>query len=326
MRYPKMTNWLRVKKVTESYTTLVNHLTGDECQIRNDAYRFLTKLDGKTDPYKVPSSLTAEERKTCIELFEENLFTRKGRLITSGGLLFTLWVPKKTKDSTKLSRVINATVFLSWLPLIILGVLSVINHIDSLDYLEDNHIVMWTIVSFVISIVAHEFGHYFAAKALGAYVFEMGIGISGGIPCAYNLVYSNECSRARRIQISAAGVEVNCVIAGLAMIIGSFFPETATACLFFVVNNALLVAINMLLLPGVDGMTVFAELLGLDVEDLVDASKKIVKRRTVRNRLAKKGVMGLSKITLAYSVRLMNFAYVIVIVLNIVEMILWIIQ
>ena len=83
-------------------------------------------------------------------------------------------------------------------------------------------------------------------------------------------------NRMKRIQIIAAGIEMNLLLAAVCLI---FAAEIEWLSGFFFgacIQNVFLALINLTFINGFDGMTIISELLG--IEGLADRATTIIKR------------------------------------------------
>jgi len=70
----------------------------------------------------------------------------------------------------------------------------------------------------IVSTAFHELGHMVTARHFGCIVLELGVKMSGFIPCAYTSIYGTAFlkSKAQRILTLSGGILVNALLAGIA--------------------------------------------------------------------------------------------------------------
>ena len=183
---------------------------------------FARKLNGHRNPYSINMGLSKAEINHTLKQLREHDLLRYGRSLDAGaGAHYTLWFIKRNPLLMAVARLWNCLLMLLLLPVFIIGVLFFIRDLPIL-----NTDCMWlgNILGIVIRALLHELGHAFAELTYGARVFKMGIMIDGLFPGAYVLMDSQRVqSKMKRIQIYAAGVESNALLAGVCLLIGAQF-------------------------------------------------------------------------------------------------------
>ena len=121
-------------------------------------------------------------------------------------------------------------------------------------------------IGLVFGLVFHEFSHAFAGISYSARVFEMGLMTMYYIvPGAYVMMDANPIkSKLRKLQISAAGIEMNLMLASIFLILGALFWNLGVLFLVAAIQNVVLAFFNLTLLHGLDGMAIVNEFLGAE--------------------------------------------------------------
>ena len=237
-------------------------------------------------------------------------------------MLFTLWVPQKTAKLKRNATILNWLLFISWLPVFLLGI-----HLYSSNepIWIDDHFILGMILGLVSGIVLHELGHFIAALSSNkSEVYELGIGLKFLLPCAYNLIDCEKASRTDKIQIYAAGCEMNALLSGIFLMLATVWDTFASAFFMAAILNISMVALNMILITGFDGMILFSQLLGIDLIELSKTINAIVFKRNIRKRFIRKGLDGFAFVVVSYVLELIKIGYPLLLILNVWEVILWI--
>lgn len=301
MSYPRLANWIRFKKINDK-RYIVYDLMNNENFIF-DAYLvwFAEKLDGSVDPYTIDSRLTENDVNHILsELTEKNVI-RTGRFLNKSlvQILITLWQPKFNDVHRIFAFFLNGLLMISILPLSVFSVHTFITDFNDLDF---EYIFIGLFAGTVAGIVVHEFGHAIACLGYGGRVFEVGIGLQYLIPCAYVLINEkNIKNRLRRIQVSAAGIEMNIILADICMLIAANMKNVSGLLVGMIIQNIFLAIINLTFINGFDGMAIMNELLGVD--NFVEKAKKLSKNKSKKKELAKIGFAGKATIAACYLIR-----------------------
>lgn len=319
MGYLALANWICFKKNGDD-KYLVNDLLINE-QFELCAYDawFAHKLDGKTNPYTIDDRLTKDEIDELLhDLKEKNVIRDSRFLIKSIFALFvTVWKPHVTPALRLISTVINALLLIAWLPVLIFAIYCVHFHLQDLS---GDYIVSGSIFGILAGIILHESGHMFACLAYGGGVFEVGVMLKHFLPGAYVLLNTrNIKSRMKNVQISAAGIEMNFLLAGVCMILGARFEFLSGFFIFAAICNVFLGLINLAFIDGMDGMAIMGELIG--VTNLVYKAKDVTKSKSRRTQLIKRGISGKAVVVFCYLIRIVQIALPLIIMVNIAEVI-----
>lgn len=271
MRYPMLNNWLVFTRKNQYEYDVRDYLYDENFTMGVTIAKFARKLNGYRNPYNINMGLSKDEINYMLNQLRDHNLLRYRRLLVGGlGVHYSLWFIKRNPIVMKVARIWNGFLMLSWLPVLVLGILCFIRYlpITNTDF-------MWigNILGIVLGALLHEVGHAFAGLTYGARVFEMGIMIKALMPGAYVLIDSQIVkSKMKRIQIYAAGVESNALLAGMCLLIACAIPNAGAFLLNAAIGNMLMALINMTLSSGLDGATILSELLG--IEHLVEVTRK----------------------------------------------------
>lgn len=322
MKYPTLANWIRFKKVSENEYEIVD-LLHDE-KIQTDAYTvwFARQLNGKRNPYLIDKGKLKKDIDLLLRELEAENVIRDKRFFSKFFLflLVTVWRPKITENFRIASFIINGLLLISFLPLLAFSILYFLYYTYDINF---DYMIIGSIAGMLIGLVMHELGHMFACLAYGGRVFEVGVMLQFLLmPGAYVLMNeSNIKKRMRRVQVSAAGIEMNLFLTAIFLILSARFETLSGFCLAAAIQNVFLALLNLTFVDGFDGMTIMSELLG--VECIVSKAKRITKSKYKRKRLAKDGISGKATIAVSYILRGVQIALPLIFALNIMGVISW---
>ena len=245
-KYPRTVSWLLFESAPNHAAIVYNVVTGFEYELSVEQAKLLLRLDGRTDPRDLRGQMSEAELITIIQYFDNEQLIRSSRLYIEESLkLLTLWArdyKTSPKDVTLLYRIITILLNVAWLPLFYY----------SMPLIESKSCSMTGIlVGTVIGSVLHEAGHYIVARWFGVPVFEVCLLMQGVLPGVCVLIDDTQSeSRLKRILINAAGIQVNCLVAGFAA--GFAFKNLMYSEFLCGVglSNWLLAVTNALPLPG----------------------------------------------------------------------------
>jgi len=282
-KYPKLRSYVKLyrsKKSGEYF--FVNYVDEDKCWLTDDEYEIARHLDGKTDPFAIhPEWDRQYVKEILIRLKRDYDLTTKTR-ITHGGRLetfITLFDIGNKKKSARLFCLLRTYLqILLFLPITLIGIYNLF-HMEEHDYS-----LLWcflgTAFFSLLGLCYHEYGHAASGIAFGAKVFEAGIIL--GIPFGAYVMMGNEKEfvkgRFERMQILAAGVENNLILAGVLSIICGQVGSTWLFNFLYAgaIQNLAIGALNLLLIKGLDGCRIIQEFLGIDDDILPEADEVIL--------------------------------------------------
>lgn len=259
--YPQLSNVLGYRRIDADTVEVTNHLYDERFTLSLEQLRFLRELDGFTHPFRIPTPMSREEIKKLLRTAKEGGLTRRSTLWRSGWtVLKTLWEPAVGLGLCVTARIVNALLALAWLPVLIWGIAVFFGNLTELHGLG----LELGLLGILPGILLHEIGHAFAGIAYGARVFEMGLLFQCWVlPVgAYVAMDDTRLGKWKRVQILAAGVEMNFLLTGLFLLLGAAVSRFNGAFLAAAVTNAFLGVTNLSFLQGLDGAGILSLLLG----------------------------------------------------------------
>lgn len=322
MKYPILANWIRFRHISRNEYEIVNLLHNEKIQA--DAYTvwFARQLNGKRNPYRIDTNKSKEEVDLLLGELEAENVIRDKRFLSKFFLflLVTIWRPKVTPNLRIVSFIINELLLISFLPFLAFSIFCFLNYTYDVNF---DYITIGSIVGLIVGLVMHELGHMISCLGYGGRVFEVGVMLQFLLmPGAYVLMNeSNIKKRMRRVQVSAAGIEMNFLLTAIFLILSARFEVLSGFFLGAAIQNAFLALLNLTLVDGFDGMAIMSEL--LDVEYAVSKAKRITKSKFKRKKLEEDGVSGKATIAVCYILRGIQIALPFIFALNIVGVISW---
>ncbi|WP_434309854.1 hypothetical protein [Hominifimenecus sp. rT4P-3] len=321
MRYPKIANWLVFRRIAPNQWEVKDYLLEETCTIGNGLARFARKLDGHVNPYAIDPTLDKEDVDEMLQILDENEMLRySSRIAVSAGTVYrTLWIPKGSGFSRILAFANHMLLKYLWLPVFISGILLLWNRAPILGR---DHMFLGSLAGVMLGMLFHELAHGCACLSYGGRVFELGVMLHHFLPGAYVLLSAEAIkNRMKRVQIDAAGIEANLMLAGLLFLAALQFPAWGGAFVCGAVTNILMAALNLTLIEGFDGAAILSELLG--AEDLIADAKSIVWKRQKRRRWRKKGRLDNGMLAACYLITGVQIALPLLLLVNAAEVILW---
>lgn len=317
--YPKISNCLTYKKLDDNSVEVVDYLLDETYIMELEVVRFARKLDGKTHPYEIKTNLSREEIDVLIaELDSCGLLKESNKIVGGGTAMRTIWEPKWTIKLRVIAFLCNNLLMIVWFPVLIIGIIVFKNNRLSIDF---EMTWLGNIIGLGLGMVLHEFGHAFAGASYGARVFEMGVlRMYYIIPGAYVILDDETVkNRLKRVQINAAGVEMNLFLVGVFLILGASFGNLGGMFLTAAIQNIFLAILNLTLINGFDGMAILSELLG--IEDIIETATDVIINREIRNELREYGPIGNATITACYMIGAFQIALPLLLLLNVLEVV-----
>ncbi len=316
-KFPMAKNWLLYKQNNDGMYTVKDCLTDNEYTMGSTIAWFCRQLNGYRNPYQLGIS-RAEADELLQKLDEHQLLrssftTRDG----PGSVMRTLWIPKRKRSHSWLCKFINTLLIVSFLPVFAIGAYRFFSVWLSfeLDYL-----LFGSILGILVGAILHECAHAFAGYAFGGYIFEAGIAFTGFLPGAYVMIeHSHIKNRWKRLQIFAAGVEMNLLLAGTFMLLAPAVPSVAGMLFGAAYSNVFLMLLNCTLAQGMDGSAIIGQL--LSCENWVAYAKYTILTKKERKRLMKHGLPGVIELAACYIANVSGVVFPVVFALNILEII-----
>ena len=273
-KYPVMANWVETKKIEHDTYYVRNGVTDIIYELDSMAYGFLRNLNGDTNPLELGEKYDIDTDE-ILKIFIENLLVRtEGKKVPSkkGIYMRTIYIPQKKRNRSMFLALYNLVLMLCWCPILYLGIYWI--QTEGIKWNSD-FALAGGIIGMMLGILLHEFSHAAACLHYKGGFYEFGVVCQYVYPGAYVIVDKSTIkSRLKRVQVDAAGVESNFVLAGLCWILNGYY-ESISGCLFMAgLINILLGIINLSFIDGFDGHSVMLEILGFDGKQEL---KRIVK-------------------------------------------------
>ncbi len=267
MKYPKLNSWIEFSTNKEG-----NYIAVDKSDfpyetyvLSNDEYVLLSHMDGKTDPASVQTSLALSETDELIDTFIADELLRTKRYYSDDGLswifplvnLSHMKVSKKTRYVCFFCSLLLAVICL---PILFVGIINLKKNWGEICW-DGYNIGIYG--GLFLALILHEFSHAVAEWGRpGGKVYEAGI-LLFPLFGAYirPRIEDEKQSVYFPLQLSAAGVEMNLFLAGVAFLLEPFGGGIA---LGFGFLNIVLALSNIALLPGLDGFKMYVILTGKD--------------------------------------------------------------
>lgn len=319
IKYPQLCPWVVLKKLENNDYMAFDFATRKKYALSTSQGALLKQLDGKTDPYRsVTSSIEKYEMKHFIKTCIKYNIVRESKIERSF-LSFQISL-LNIKDSPKtrvLSLVFNQLLLFTFLPSFLIGGYLFYKDIDAVNDLDFLPFMFGVLAGMIIGLIAHEASHMFACLAYGARVFEVGVKL--GLLCGAYVMASTIRIKKRllRLQIYAAGIEMNLLVSGIAFILASLFTEYSLF-LGFALTNVILALINSLCSGHLDGASIINELLGAG--SLLSSAIGL-KNKEMRKKYRKEGCIGYIKIAACVICLLFQSALPVILILNIVSIV-----
>ena len=280
-KYPMMANWLLANKMEDGMYCVKNVLSDEIYELDSDTYQFLCNLNGNRNPHKVARKFSVDAD-ALIDYFDMNLLIRtRGRelLAGEGTILHTVCIPKKSRTQSVIPKIYNFLLLVGWLPMLLYGVYRLLFASYRLNM---GYMVFGYIFAIVIGLVMHEISHAMACLAYGGKFFEAGIMWQKFCPGAYVLIdKSGIGSSLKKVQVDAAGAEMNLMLTGLFLVLCTVVEELSGFFLYVAMINGILAVFNLAFIDGLDGCSVVGELLGLP--EGVNRAKNILRNSIKKN-------------------------------------------
>lgn len=321
MKYPTLANWIRFKKVDCDKYEVHELVSGRVFEMTGYWVWFIKQLDGKTNPYRIDREMPREEVDDALETFRANDVIRDSRFLSKSLLstMLTVWVPRVTPMMRAISYILNALLLISFIPLL---ALSIVYFINNIGYISTDYMMTGSIIGILVGVVMHEMGHMIAGLAYGGQVFEVGLLVQFFIPGAYVLLDDrNIKSTMKRVQVYAAGIEMNLLLAAVFVILSVAFEPLSGFFLGAAINNAFIALLNLTFIDSFDGMKIICEILGL--EEIVSKANRVIKSKWKREKIKKYGVCGKATVAACYIFKLVQVALPLVFAVNIAGVISW---
>lgn len=320
MAYPKMDRYLIFKRKDKNTVEVRNEVYEMSWEMNVRAARFLRKLDGETNPYKIDPYMNRNEVAHLLERLEEEELLDDGERLLSvgiGSVIIPLWSPKVTRWYRVIGRLWNKILMLCWLPIFFLGVWEFLTQ----EWIgpESDFGTFYGYLIFAFGILLHELSHVAACLDYGGRFYEMGIMTHYFLPGAYVMItYDNVKNRMKRAQISAGGIESNLLLAGICLCLlktGWFNPVALLIGAFF---NVITAIFNCSLVEGLDGIGIYQEFLG---KDFLEKAKQLIRDPKGKIIIRRRGINGEVTIMACYIIVIMQMLLPIILLINVFSLV-----
>lgn len=275
------------------------NVKGEMFEIDEVIYNVLMEADGT-------HSLYLDEN--TIEWLKSRNLIRTSRFVYEGNFqsrLSIFFVGERAKVLRYPCRIINA----------MLPVISLLIFISSLmarkwigwEIGDDANILFYGIM-FVGCVVFHEMGHMIAAIAYDYTISEVGLLFWGPFPIGAYVSEEengNDEVRWQQTQFALAGVEVNLLIAGICIFLSMLYYPLSFTSMLIACINILMVAINILPSPGLDGEIALSTIFG--VESIAENARIGLTNEKWRKKLMHSGLPGLAGMLVFSLIFLANY-------------------
>ena len=320
MKYPQLNSWLLYKRLDKNNYEVKNCRTGNFYEFGIDEIKFLNQLDGKTNPYSIDTPMSELEVRKLLRFLKREKLIRYSRVEKSFlSLQISLFKIKCSERGRKIAFALNFLLMISFLPVFVFGLSFLFNNSTQLN-IQGFEIITGSIFGMLVGLLLHEVGHALAAAGYKAHLFEAGliVGLMSGAYVA--LDYDNIKKRFRRIQILAAGIEINLFLAGVSCIFSILIYSMSSFFFAIAWANFALAVINMLCISGVDGASIIEELIG--TKNIMFNAVDFVFDKNLRSNLVKQGdITGCVKIASSFIGAVCQLAYPLLIIINILGVI-----
>lgn len=290
MNYPRLCNWILLKKNADGSFDAKDCITENEYTLGGTIGYFARKLDGKTDPFSILPGYPRREVQSMLDALNDANFLRCGRILDSskGSVTYSLIMPRKYRTRSIFPILINYFLLILWLPTFLFGVDCFLTNLPDLD---GGSVLLGQWAGIIMGAILHEAGHASSALCYQGRVFEAGVLLHHYMPGAYVMIDDTPIrSRLRKVQVLAAGVEMNVLLSGITLLLCVYLPSQSAYFFGFSLSNLLLALLNLTFTEGLDGMAAMEKLLGAD--SLVARAKYTLKTKDECLRLLKAGPHG----------------------------------
>lgn len=296
MRYPRLCNWILFRKNEDGSYEAKNCISKQKYTLGSTIAYFARQLDGRTDPYSILPDYPRHNVKEMLDELEEVNFLRYGNILekSKGSIIYALVIPNKTRTDSLIPTIFNYILLTLWLPTFLLGVSSLLSYLPDLDGGSDM-LGRWG--GLICGAFLHECSHAASVLCYSGRVFTAGVLIHHYMPGAYVMIDDSSIkSRLRKVQVSAAGVEMNIFLSGMALILCSGISSQSAFFFGFAMSNLCLALLNLTFYEGLDGMAMMEKLLGIDA--IIARAKYSLSNKDEFQRLITAGPHGVAEISI----------------------------
>lgn len=181
-KYPCCANWVVMKR-TRDGVIAKNCLIDETIKLSDREARYLTRLNGNRNPYRM-KGFSADECTSYFRFLKECMLVREaGRSMHIDEMkLYTLIIPNKTRTNSVIPRILNFLLCILFLPVFAYGLYCIFAYENTWG-MEDPtilNILLGSIGGIFLGTILHESAHAFSCLSdENGRVFEAGVMLNG---------------------------------------------------------------------------------------------------------------------------------------------------
>lgn len=181
-KYPCCANWVVMKR-TRDGVIAKNCLIDETIKLSDREARYLTRLNGNRNPYRM-KEFSVDECTSYFRFLKECMLVREaGRSMYIDEMkLYTLIIPNKTRTNSVIPRILNFLLCILFLPVFAYGLYCIFAYENTWG-MEDPtilNILLGSIGGIFLGTILHEFAHAFSCLSdENGRVFEAGVMLNG---------------------------------------------------------------------------------------------------------------------------------------------------
>lgn len=136
--FPEIKPWIQYRKTEDGQYIIENKLSFEEDPIKLPSYlvQFMKQLNGKRNPYAIDPSLDRKTVRGILRFLTKHGFLReKNRNRDVGRFAFAVIKYNGKPTRPKVAVFLNRFLLLSWLPILVSGIMFLPEALDSLLYI-----------------------------------------------------------------------------------------------------------------------------------------------------------------------------------------------
>ena len=256
MKYPYFSNWIKVSEIPDSDKYLVcERITGKLCIVNLEDLLLAKRFDGNTPPEEILGVLSEYEAQACLDMLRAKLLIRRDHGFSAFGkltLFKAIYIHMSSIKKIQLYSAYNRSLILLSMPVLLASVFCLFVSHPRIVY-SDLMAAIGAVMGMIIVSVIHEFSHFSSGVAYGADVYEYGIRLLPSFG-GYTFMSSDNITDYRKlIQINAAGVESNILIAGVFILLSCLVNDTNMIWFCAGTVNVLGALVNLIPVRDLDG-------------------------------------------------------------------------
>lgn len=282
MKFPRRSPYLIFRRIARDEYRVKNFLYSETYRTNHMTATFLLQLNGKRNPYDLLPECRGDYVRQLIKDLEKcNMLAppkKEPMSIGKGCWIFPLIYCYPRKAHRRLAQIWNCILLLMFVPLLMQGIFIRNGMMHLLHMQSKGEIYAGLLIGIGVGVLLHELSHTCATLAYGGRLFEIGVGIRLMMPLGYVLLDDSHIkSKFHRVQINAAGIEMNLLLYGVFIcLIPTGFVSSFTMYLAAVANLGLAL-VNLLPLDLFDGIRILSVIFGK--KDLLEHAKILIKRK-----------------------------------------------